>query len=68
MGCRGALASALGSLEIIAAILIAIRPLWPHISAAGSALAIVLFIGTLSFLFTTPVSFRYCPEIRVSFC
>ena len=51
---RDALASALGSLEIIAAILIAVRPLWPHISAAGSVLAIVLFIGTLSFLFTTP--------------
>lgn len=51
---RDALASALGSLEIIAAVLIAVRPLWPHTSAAGSALAIVLFVGTLSFLFTTP--------------
>lgn len=51
---RDALASALGSLEIVAAVLIAVRPLWPQISAMGSVLAIVLFIGTLSFLFTTP--------------
>lgn len=47
-------ARALGSMEIIAALLIALRPLWPRLSAAGSALAVVLFLGTLSFLFTTP--------------
>jgi uncharacterized membrane protein YkgB len=50
----GAVAAALGSMEIIAAVLIALRPWWPTMSAAGSALAIILFIGTLSFLFTTP--------------
>jgi uncharacterized membrane protein YkgB len=44
----------LGTMEIIAALLIAIRPLWPRLSAVGSALAVVLFLGTLSFLFTTP--------------
>lgn len=44
----------LGTMEIIAALLIAIRPLWPYLSAVGSALAVVLFLGTLSFLFTTP--------------
>ncbi|OBJ02189.1 DUF417 family protein [Mycobacterium sp. 1465703.0] len=47
-------ARALGSMEIIAALLIALRPLWSRLSAAGSALAVVLFLGTLSFLFTTP--------------
>lgn len=47
-------ARALGTMEIIAAILIVVRPVWPRVSAAGSALAIVLFCGTLSFLFTTP--------------
>ena len=47
-------AKGLGTMEIIAALLIAIRPLWPRLSAAGSALAVVLFLGTLSFLFTTP--------------
>ena len=47
-------ARALGTMEIIAALLIALRPRWPRISAAGSALAVLLFLGTLSFLFTTP--------------
>jgi uncharacterized membrane protein YkgB len=50
----GAVATALGTMEIIAAVLIAVRPLWPTASAVGSALGIVLFLGTLSFLFTTP--------------
>jgi len=49
-----ALAATLGSLEIIAAVLIALRVLSPRLSAVGSAMAIVLFLGTLSFLFTTP--------------
>jgi uncharacterized membrane protein YkgB len=43
----------LGTFEIIAALLIALWPLWPRISALGSAMAVVLFLGTLSFLFTT---------------
>jgi uncharacterized membrane protein YkgB len=41
-------------MEIVAALLIALRPVWPRASAVGSALAVVLFLGTLSFLFTTP--------------
>jgi uncharacterized membrane protein YkgB len=41
-------------MEIVAALLIALRPLSPRASAVGSALAVVLFMGTLSFLFTTP--------------
>jgi len=49
----GAVAAALGTAEIIAAVLIALRPLWPTVSAAGSAMAVVLFLGTVSFLFTT---------------
>ncbi len=44
----------LGTFEIIAALLIALWLLWPRISALGSAMAVVLFLGTLSFLFTTP--------------
>ncbi len=47
-------ARTLGSLEIVAAVLIAVRPVWPRTSAVGSALAIALFLGTLSFLFTAP--------------
>ena len=47
-------AHGLGTMEIVAALLIALRSTWPRASAAGSALAVVLFLGTLSFLFTTP--------------
>ena len=47
-------ADILGSLEIVAALLIAIRPLAPRISVIGSAMGILLFLSTLSFLFTTP--------------
>jgi uncharacterized membrane protein YkgB len=49
-----ALATTLGTLEIIAAVLIALRALSPRLSAVGSAMATLLFIGTLTFLFTTP--------------
>ena len=47
-------AAVLGTSEIIAALLIAARPLWPRASAVGSAMGVLLFAGTLSFLFTTP--------------
>jgi uncharacterized membrane protein YkgB len=47
-------ARGLGTMEIVAALLIALRPIWPRASLVGSALAVVLFVGTLSFLFTTP--------------
>jgi uncharacterized membrane protein YkgB len=47
-------ARGLGTMEIVAAILIATGPRWPRVGAAGGALAVVLFLGTLSFLFTTP--------------
>jgi uncharacterized membrane protein YkgB len=47
-------ARGLGTMEIVAALLIALRPVWPRASAVGSALAVVLFLGTMSFLFTTP--------------
>jgi reactive chlorine resistance protein C len=49
-----AVAAVLGSLEIVAALLIALRPLAPRISVIGSAMGILLFLSTLSFLFTTP--------------
>jgi uncharacterized membrane protein YkgB len=47
-------ARSLGTLEIVAALLIVTRPVSARLSAIGSAMAIVLFCGTLSFLFTTP--------------
>jgi uncharacterized membrane protein YkgB len=56
----------LGTLEITAAILISLRPFSARLSAVGSAMAIVLFCGTLSFLFTTPgVASRFAGPIPV---
>jgi uncharacterized membrane protein YkgB len=49
-----ALSGALGTIEIIAALLIAVQPWLPRAAAVGSALATLLFLGTLSFLFSTP--------------
>jgi uncharacterized membrane protein YkgB len=48
------LSGVLGTIEILAAVLIAVHPWLPRVSVAGSALATLLFLGTLSFLFTTP--------------
>jgi uncharacterized membrane protein YkgB len=47
-------AAVLGSAEIVAALLIALRPLAPRVSVVGSALGVLLFLGTVSFLFSTP--------------
>ena len=44
----------LGVTELAIAGLIALRPLSPMLSAIGSALAIGMFLTTLSFLFSTP--------------
>jgi uncharacterized membrane protein YkgB len=48
----------LGMFEVAAAVLIAVKPWWPRASALGSALAILLFAATISFLFTTPGVFE----------
>ncbi len=44
----------IGSIEILSAVLIALRPISARTSAIGSALAIGTFLTTLSFLFSTP--------------
>ena len=49
-----AFSALLGVIEIAVALLIALRPVWPKVSAAGSALAAGMFVTTLTFLFTTP--------------
>jgi uncharacterized membrane protein YkgB len=46
--------AALGVVEIVIGLLIALRPVWPTGSAVGSILAVGMFLTTLSFLFTTP--------------
>ncbi len=43
-----------GVLEIAAAAAIALRPWSPRVSALGSAFTILMFLNTISFLFTTP--------------
>jgi uncharacterized membrane protein YkgB len=44
----------LGVLEVTCAVLLAIKPFAPKLSILGSAIAIVLFVSTVSFLFSTP--------------
>jgi reactive chlorine resistance protein C len=44
----------LGSAELITAALLALKPWWPKASVLGGVLASLFFIGTLSFMVTTP--------------
>jgi uncharacterized membrane protein YkgB len=53
MSHRG-FSAVLGVVELTVAILIAARPFAPRASALGSALAVGMFLTTLSFLVTTP--------------
>jgi uncharacterized membrane protein YkgB len=50
----GAFSSLLGVVEMAIGVLISLRPAWPMGSAAGSGLAVGMFLTTLSFLVTTP--------------
>jgi len=49
-----AFSAVLGVVEVAIALLIALRPFAPRVSALGSALAVGMFLTTLSFLVTTP--------------
>src|SRR5215813_10559606 len=53
MSVRG-FSAMLGVIEVTAAVLIAARPFSPQACALGSALAVGMFLTTLSFLATTP--------------
>jgi uncharacterized membrane protein YkgB len=44
----------IGVIELVIGALIAARPRWPKASAYGSLGAALMFLTTLSFLFTTP--------------
>ena len=44
----------IGVTELLAALLISIKPLSPKLSAVGSVLAICTFLATLTFLFSLP--------------
>lgn len=50
----GQFSALLGMAEIAIGSLIALRPVWPTVSAAGSLLAAATFVTTLTFLITTP--------------
>src|SRR5262245_45248498 len=52
--CVRGFSTMLGVVEVAIALLIAARPFWPRASALGSALAVGMFLTTLSFLVTTP--------------
>jgi reactive chlorine resistance protein C len=44
----------LGTAELIAALLLALKPWSPKLSVLGGALAVAFFLGTLSFMLSTP--------------
>lgn len=52
-GLQG-IAGLLGTFEIVAGLLISLRPISPRLSAAGSIGAVFMFCVTLSLLLTTP--------------
>ena len=52
MSVRG-FSAALGVVEVAIALLIALRPFSPRVSAIGSAMAVGMFLTTLSFIVTT---------------
>ena len=47
-------AALLGCIEIVVGLMIASRPLLPKVSAIGSLLAALMFVGTVSFILSTP--------------
>jgi uncharacterized membrane protein YkgB len=49
-----AVSNIIGTTELIAAALLAVRPWFPRVSLLGSAMAVATFLITLSFFFTTP--------------
>jgi reactive chlorine resistance protein C len=49
-----ALSDVIGTIEIAAAVLIALHVVSPRLGVVGGALGTLLFLSTLSFLFTTP--------------
>ncbi|HEX5059883.1 MAG TPA: DUF417 family protein [Kofleriaceae bacterium] len=52
-GVRGT-ADVIGSIEIVAGVAMATRRFAPVLSALGSAIGVLIFLTTLSFLFSTP--------------
>ena len=55
---KGQFAALLGVTELLIAVLIAARPISARLSAVGSALAVGMFLTTLTFLISTPGAFE----------
>lgn len=55
----------IGSLELVIAALIALRPLAPRVSFVGSLGAVGMFLTTLSFLATTPGMFAVVEGVPI---
>jgi reactive chlorine resistance protein C len=49
----------IGAIEIVVAVLIALRPFSANLSFIGSVGAIITFVLTVSFLFSTPGAFQF---------
>jgi len=49
-----AFSNLLGAVEVAVAVMIALRPVSSWIAAVGSGMAVMMFLTTLSFLFSTP--------------
>jgi len=49
-----AFSNLLGTVEVAVAVMMALRPVSPRIAAVGSGMAVMMFLTTLSFLFSTP--------------
>lgn len=64
LGTRGT-SNVVGATELVVAGLIAARRWLPGVSAAGSLLAVGMFLVTLSFLFTTPGAWDSPPDFPV---
>ena len=60
-GVQGA-SNLIGTVEIVTAILLAVRPWSPRLTIIGSILGIGTFLVTLSFLVTTPGAFERVPD------
>jgi uncharacterized membrane protein YkgB len=60
-----AVSSLIGIVEIIVALLIALRPFSAKISFIGSLGAIIIFVLTVSFLFSTPGAFEFTHGLPV---
>jgi uncharacterized membrane protein YkgB len=60
-GLQGA-SNLIGAVEIVIAVLLAIRPFSPRATVIGSVGAIVMLLVTLSFLVTTPGLWEYAPD------